>query len=65
MLEPNQTLPQLYRFCFLMTGDSGKAQEAFQDTLREGAHRAAGGEPPADRMWFFREARFRCLALAE
>lgn len=48
-----------------MTGDAGKAQEAFQDTLREGAHRAAAGEPPEDRMWFFREARFRCLALAE
>ncbi len=48
-----------------MTGDSGKAQEAFQDTLREGARRSAGGEPPADRMWFFREARFRCLALGD
>ena len=30
MLETNQTLPQLYRFCFLMTGDSGKAQEGLQ-----------------------------------
>ena len=26
MLEPTQNLPQLYRFCFLMTGDATKAQ---------------------------------------
>ncbi|MDQ6862174.1 MAG: hypothetical protein M3032_13600 [Verrucomicrobiota bacterium] len=64
MLETNQNLPQLYRFCFLMTGDASKAQEAFQATLREAALRAAHGEPPADRIWFFRDARFRCLALA-
>ncbi len=48
-----------------MTGDAAKAQEAFQATLREGALRAAHGEPPPDRLWFFREARFRCLVLAE
>ena len=48
-----------------MTGDSAKAQEAFQSTLREGALRAAQGEPPNDRIWFFREARFRCLVLSE
>jgi DNA-directed RNA polymerase specialized sigma24 family protein len=48
-----------------MTGDSGKAQEVFQDTLREAARRATQSEPPGDRMWFFREARFRCLAIAE
>ncbi|MFL6570085.1 MAG: RNA polymerase sigma factor [Chthoniobacterales bacterium] len=65
MLETNQNLPQLYRFCFLMTGDASKAQEAFQATLREAALRSAHGEPPADRIWFYREARWRCLELAE
>ncbi|HEX8678370.1 MAG TPA: sigma-70 family RNA polymerase sigma factor [Chthoniobacterales bacterium] len=65
MLETNQNLPQLYRFCFLMTGDAAKAQEAFQATLREAALRAAHGEPPADRIWFFRDARWRCLELSE
>ena len=48
-----------------MTGDSGKAQEAFQATLREAALRSAQGEPPADRIWFFRDARWRCVLLAE
>jgi DNA-directed RNA polymerase specialized sigma24 family protein len=56
-----QNLPQLYRFCFLMTGEASKAQDIFQDTLREAAFLAASGEPPADRYWFFREARWRCL----
>lgn len=65
MLETNQNLPQLYRFCFLLTGDSGKAQEAFQATLREAALRSAHNEPPHDRLWFFRDARWRCLVLAE
>lgn len=65
MLESNQNLPQLYRFCFLMTGDATKAQEAFQATLREAALRSAQGEPPADRIWFFRDARWRCLELSE
>ncbi len=65
MLETNQNLPQLYRFCFLMTGDASKAQEAFQATLREAALRSAQGEPPADRLWFFRDARWRCLVLGE
>jgi DNA-directed RNA polymerase specialized sigma24 family protein len=65
MLETNQNLPQLYRFCFLMTGESGKAQEAFQATLREAALRSAQGEPPADRLWFFRDARWRCLVVCE
>jgi DNA-directed RNA polymerase specialized sigma24 family protein len=54
-------LPQLYRFCFLMTGEASKAQDIFQDTVREAAFLAAKGEPPADRHWFFREARWRCL----
>ncbi len=65
MLETNQNLPQLYRFCFLMTGDAMKAQEAFQATLREAALRSAQGEPPPDRLWFFRDARWRCLVLGE
>lgn len=65
MLETNENLPQLYRFCFLMTGDASKAQDAFQGTLRDAALRAADGEAPADRMWFFRDARGRCLELSE
>jgi RNA polymerase sigma-70 factor (ECF subfamily) len=65
VLETNQNLPQLYRFCFLLTGDAAKAQEAFQATLREAALRSARDDAPDDRIWFFREARFRCLALAE
>jgi DNA-directed RNA polymerase specialized sigma24 family protein len=60
-----QNLPQLYRFCFLMTGDAGKAQTAFQDTVREAALRSARDEPPQDRLWFFRDARWRCLAVSE
>jgi len=56
-----QNLPQLYRFCFLMTGEASKAQDIFQDTLREAAFLVANREPPADRHWFFREARWRCL----
>jgi DNA-directed RNA polymerase specialized sigma24 family protein len=65
VLQTNENLPQLYRFCFLMTGDGTKAQEAFQSTLREGALRAAHGEAPPDRIWFFRDARWRCIDLAE
>lgn len=48
-----------------MTGDASKAQEAFQDTVREAALRSAREEPPPDRLWFFRDARWRCLALGE
>jgi DNA-directed RNA polymerase specialized sigma24 family protein len=55
------TLPQLYRFCFLMTGEAVKAQDIFQDTVREAAFLAANGEALLDRYWFFREARWRCL----
>ena len=65
MLETNQNLPQLYRFCYLMTGDALKAQEAFQATLREAALRSAQNHPPADRLWFFRDARWRCLVVGE
>ena len=48
-----------------MTGDERKAQAAFQDTIREAASHSAEGEPPNDRLWFFREARWRCLAAGE
>ena len=44
-----------------MTGEASKAQDIFQDTLREAAFLVANREPPADRHWFFREARWRCL----
>jgi DNA-directed RNA polymerase specialized sigma24 family protein len=48
-----------------MTGDASKAQNAFQDTVREAALRSAKDEPPPDRFWFFNDARWRCLALGE
>ena len=44
-----------------MTADTAKAQEVFQDTLREAAFHSANREPPPDRYWFFRQARWRCL----
>jgi DNA-directed RNA polymerase specialized sigma24 family protein len=47
-----------------MTGEQPLSQQVFQDTVREAALLAARGEPPADRYWFFREARWRCLAVA-
>jgi DNA-directed RNA polymerase specialized sigma24 family protein len=59
--DRKQNLPQLYRFCFLMLGDSRKAQEVFNTTLREAAVRAAQGELSKERFWLFREARWRCL----
>ena len=61
MPERKQNLPQLYRFCFLMLGDSRKAQEVFHATLREAAVRAARGELPSEAFWLFRDARWRCL----
>ena len=61
MPDRKQNLPQLYRFCFLMLGDSSKAQEVFHTTLREAAHRAAQGELPKEPFWLFRDARWRCL----
>jgi len=48
-----------------MLADSRKAQEIFHATLRSAAERAAAGEPPVDRLWFFREARGRCLEASE
>jgi DNA-directed RNA polymerase specialized sigma24 family protein len=62
---PKQNLPQLYRFCFLMLGDSHKAREIFATTLREAALRAAHGELPSHRFWLFRDARWRCLEASE
>jgi len=59
--DRKQNLPQLYRFCFLMLGDSSKAQEVFHTTLREAANRAAHGELPREPFWLFRDARWRCL----
>src|SRR5947209_16140314 len=59
--DRKQNLPQLYRFCFLMLGDSRKAQEVFHATLREAAQGAAHGELPSEPFWLFREARWRCL----
>jgi DNA-directed RNA polymerase specialized sigma24 family protein len=59
--DRKQNLPQLYRFCFLMLGDSRKAQEVFHTTLREAALRAAQGELPKEPFWLFRDARWRCL----
>src|SRR5256885_14858644 len=48
-----------------MTGDVSKARDAFQNTVREAALRSARDEPPPDRLWFFRDARWRCIALNE
>jgi len=63
--ESRQDLLQLYRFCFLMLADAAKAQEVFRATLREAAQVVADGEPPRDRLWFFRSARWRCLEACE
>src|SRR5258705_9681304 len=48
-----------------MLGDAAKAREVFRATLREAAKQAATGEPPRDRLWFFRNARWRCLEAGE
>ena len=58
-----QKLPQLYRFCFLMTGEPAKAKDAFEATIREAALRLARGQQRAkEKLWLFEEARWRCLA---
>jgi DNA-directed RNA polymerase specialized sigma24 family protein len=62
---PNQNLPQLYRFCFLMLGDAVKAQEVFELIMHDAALRAAEGELPKDRLWLFNDARWRCLEISE
>jgi DNA-directed RNA polymerase specialized sigma24 family protein len=61
----NQKLPQLYRFCFLMLGDAGRALEVFQAIMHDAALRAAQGELPKDRFWLFHDARARCLEAGE
>jgi DNA-directed RNA polymerase specialized sigma24 family protein len=63
--ESKQDLLQLYRFCFLMLADERKAQDVFHATLRDAAQQAANGEPPRDRLWFYRDARWRCLEASE
>jgi hypothetical protein len=63
--ESKQNLLQLYRFCFLMLADPRKAQEVFHAILRDAAQRSAEGEPPGDRLWFFRDARWHCLEASE
>jgi DNA-directed RNA polymerase specialized sigma24 family protein len=63
--EEKQNLLQLYRFCFLMLADAVKAQEVFHATIREAAQLAATSEAPRDRLWFFRDARWRCLEAGE
>jgi DNA-directed RNA polymerase specialized sigma24 family protein len=63
--EEKQNLLQLYRFCYLMVADGAKSQEIFHATLRQAAQQAAAGEAPRDRLWFFRNARWRCLEAVE
>ena len=48
-----------------MTGDTAKALEAFQNTVREAALLASRGQLPADRLWSFHEARHQCLVLSK
>lgn len=48
-----------------MLGDAAKAQEVFQTIMHEAALRAAQGELPKERLWLFRDARFRCLHASE
>jgi DNA-directed RNA polymerase specialized sigma24 family protein len=48
-----------------MVADGAKSQEIFHATLREAAQQAAAGEAPRDRLWFFRNARWRCLEAVE
>ena len=44
-----------------MLGDTAKAQEIFNAIMHYAALRAAAGELPKERLWLFREARWRCL----
>ena len=48
-----------------MTGDSSRAIDAFQRTLREAALLASRDQLPADRLWSFHEARHQCLELVK
>lgn len=48
-----------------MLADARKAGEVFNATLRSAAEQAAKDEPPRDRLWFFRNAQWRCLEASE
>ena len=48
-----------------MLGDAARALEVFQTIMHEASLRAAQGELPKDRLWLFRDARFRCLETSE
>ena len=48
-----------------MTGDSSRAIDAFQRTLREAALLASRDQLPADRLWSFHEARHQGLELVK
>src|SRR5690348_15236054 len=48
-----------------MTGDTARALQAFQKTLREAALLAARGQLPSDRLWAFHEARHQCLTVSK
>src|SRR5438094_7835550 len=48
-----------------MLAEAAKAQEIFYAILREASQLAANGEAPRDRLWFFRNARWRCLEAGE
>ena len=48
-----------------MTGEARKAQEAFHATLRAAESSASNGQVPDDPLWFYRDARARCLAVTE
>ena len=48
-----------------MLAEARKATEVFHATLRSAAEHAANDEPARDRLWFFRDARWRCLEASE
>ena len=48
-----------------MLADAVKALEIFQAIMHDASLRAAAGEMPKDRLWLFRDARFRCLEASE
>ncbi len=48
-----------------MTGDTPRAIEAFQRTVREAALLASRRQLPTDRLWSFHEAHHQCLELVK
>lgn len=48
-----------------MTGETTKALQAFQNTVREAALLASRTQLPADRLWAFHEARHQCLTVSK